>query len=62
MIQIIDRYIKERYKDNYQQVRDEARLALKTLIARNGKGNDFLGWLDLQDQKPQHLDHLKEIA
>ena len=62
MIQIVDRYIKERYKDNYQQVRDEARLALKTLIARNGKGNDFLGWLDLPDQTPAHLNHLKEIA
>ncbi|MEA3392672.1 MAG: glucose-6-phosphate isomerase [Candidatus Marinimicrobia bacterium] len=62
MIQIVDKYIKERYKDNYQQVRNEARLALKTLIARNGKGNDFLGWLDLPDQTPAHLDHLKEIA
>ncbi|MCK5816708.1 MAG: glucose-6-phosphate isomerase [Candidatus Marinimicrobia bacterium] len=62
MIQIVDKYIKERYKDNYQQVRDEARIALKTLIARNGKGNDFLGWLDLPDQTPAHLDHLKEVA
>lgn len=62
MIQIIDKYIKERYKDNYEQVRDEARLALKTLIAKNGKGNDFLGWLDLPDQTPAHLDHLKEVA
>ncbi|MCD6401028.1 MAG: glucose-6-phosphate isomerase, partial [Anaerolineales bacterium] len=62
MIQIVDKYIKERYKDNYQQVRNEARLALKILIARNGKGNDFLGWLDLPNQTPAHLDHLKEIA
>jgi len=62
MIQIVDKYIKEYYKDNYKQVRDEARLALKTLIARNGKGNDFLGWLDLPDQTPAHLEHLKEIA
>jgi glucose-6-phosphate isomerase len=62
MIQIVDKYIKEYYKDNYKQVRNEARLALKTLIARNGKGNDFLGWLDLPDQTPAHLEHLKEIA
>jgi glucose-6-phosphate isomerase len=62
MIQIVDKDIKERYKDNYQQVRNEARLALKTLIARNGKGNDFLGWLNLPDQTPAHLNHLKEIS
>lgn len=62
MIQIIDKYIKERYKENYTQVREEAREALKTLVARNGKGNEFLGWLDLPDQSPEHLEHLKEVA
>ncbi len=62
MIQIIDKYIKERYKEDYNQVRNEASRALKTLIARNGKGNEFLGWLDLPDQTPEHLDHLKEVA
>ena len=62
MIQIIDKYIKERYKNDYNQVRNEAQQALKTLLARDGKGNDFLGWLDLPDQTPAHLDHLKEVA
>ena len=62
MIQIVDKYIKERYKDTYPKVRREAQQALKTLIARNGQGNDFLGWLDLPDQSPEHLDHLKNIA
>ncbi|MCD6337016.1 MAG: glucose-6-phosphate isomerase, partial [Candidatus Marinimicrobia bacterium] len=62
MIQVVDKYIKERYKDQYTQVRNEARQALKTLIAGNGQGNDFLGWLDLPDQSPKHLDHLTKVA
>jgi glucose-6-phosphate isomerase len=62
MIQIIDKYIRKRYHNAYDQVRDEARLALKTLISRNGKGSDFLGWLDLPKQEPIHLKQLKDVA
>ncbi|MEA2077626.1 MAG: glucose-6-phosphate isomerase [Candidatus Marinimicrobia bacterium] len=62
MIQIIDKYIRECYADKYDKVRDEAKSALKTLIARNGKGNDFLGWLDLPNRDPKQLKNLKDIA
>ena len=62
MIQIIDKYIRERYSGDYPLVREEAKKALSVLQARNGKGNDFLGWLDLPDRDPEHLKALKAVS
>ena len=62
MIQIIDKYIRERYQEDYRNVRKEAESALELLRSRKGKGNDFLGWLDLPNRDPEHLDELKAIA
>jgi glucose-6-phosphate isomerase len=62
MIQIVDKYIREQYAQVYESVRDEARNALRTLLARNGKGNEFLGWLDLPKQDISFLEELKNIA
>lgn len=62
MIQIVDKYIREHYADAYEKVRNEAREALKTLKARTGKGNNFLGWLDLPKQDVSHLIDLKIVA
>jgi len=62
MIQIIDKYIRERYIDLYSEVRNEAKNALELLRSRNGKGNDFLGWMDLPRRDTQFLEELKRTA
>ena len=62
MIQIIDKYIRERYAHDYDKVRNDAKAALDLLQSRKGKGNDFLGWLDLPDRDPQVLSDLKAVA
>jgi glucose-6-phosphate isomerase len=62
MIQIIDKYIRERYDKDYAKVRNEAKAALELLQSRKGKGNDFLGWLDLPDRDPGYLQELKAVA
>lgn len=62
MIQIIDKYIRERYNDVYLTIREEATLALDVLRSRTGKGNDFLGWLDLPERDPEFLEEIKSVA
>ena len=62
MITIVDKYIREQYQKNYDLVRKEAQEALKLLQSRKGKGNDFLGWLDLPKQDEEHLKELKTVA
>lgn len=62
MITIIDKYIRETYLDNYFKVREEAECALELLKSRKGKGNNFLGWLDLPLQEPDYLKLLKSVS
>ena len=62
MIQIIDKYVRERYRDDYDKVREEAVSAMERLKSRKGKGNDFLGWLDLPKREAEHLDVLTSVA
>ncbi|MFA6618086.1 MAG: glucose-6-phosphate isomerase [Candidatus Neomarinimicrobiota bacterium] len=62
MITIIDKNIREEYPDKYFELRKEAESALDLLKSREGKGKDFLGWLDLPKQDPEHLRLLKTVA
>lgn len=62
MITIIDKNIREEYPDKYLELRKDAESALELLKSREGKGNDFLGWLDLPKQDLEHLQLLRSTA
>ena len=42
-------------KDSFQIKTAEAKVALKTLLDKTGKGNDFLGWMNLPTEIDDHL-------
>ncbi|MDZ7795969.1 MAG: hypothetical protein U5N56_02515 [Candidatus Marinimicrobia bacterium] len=62
MVEYENGNIRERYSGQYSTLWKEAEKNLKTLAARNGKGKDFLGWLDLPDTSPESLDPLLNTA
>ncbi len=41
---------------------EEGRAALETLCAKTGKGNDFLGWLELDNPDKNEMDGIKKAA
>ncbi len=50
MIRLNDAYVKQFVSDEEMiSIRDEVLAAQKSLLARDGKGNDFLGWITLPD-------------
>ncbi|MDZ7822116.1 MAG: glucose-6-phosphate isomerase [Candidatus Marinimicrobia bacterium] len=62
MIEYSETMIRERYPRDYSAVRKEAESALKILVARNGRGSDLLGWLDLPDTSREALNSLLDTA
>lgn len=50
MIQLNDAYVKPFVSaEEMNSIRDEVLAAQKSLLAKDGKGNDFLGWITLPD-------------
>ncbi len=45
-----------------ESIRPEATQAFNNLINRQGKGNNFLGWLDLPEFATQHADPIKKTV
>ncbi len=62
MIQFIDELIRKRYAAQFPSIQKEAENTLDHLISRTGKGNEFLGWLDLPDQSPGSVISLEKTA
>jgi len=49
-------------EDNLKQLEEKIITAHRDLIARVGKGSDFLGWLDLPDTIGDSLDEINTVA
>jgi len=62
MIHYNDASIQERYSTTYEKVWKEAEKALQSLVGKNGKGNDFLGWLTLPNASAENMDPLIQTA
>ncbi len=50
------------HKNEVQSFKDESQKYLQSLIDKNGKGNDFLGWLDLPEDSKKLLNSIYSDA